>query len=126
MTINQFLNWMKPVDDMDYKICLVDFMIGSMETYVFDHLGETGWKEFTHSVPGGFRDVKSVRLSTTNNDDIVLSLVLSQKRKTPARNVQVFVAIISFLLCTVGRQAFPYWRDNRIQSMCRSQDSVYR
>ena len=25
MTINQFLNWMKPVDDMDYKICLVDF-----------------------------------------------------------------------------------------------------
>lgn len=77
MTINQFLNWMKPVDDMDYKICLVDFMIGSMETYVFDHLGETGWKEFTHSVPGGFRDVKSVRLSTTNNDDIVLSLVLS-------------------------------------------------
>lgn len=42
MTINQFLNWMKPVDDMDYKICLVDFMIGSMETYVFDHLCETG------------------------------------------------------------------------------------
>ena len=54
MTINQFLNWMKPVDDMDYKICLVDFIIGSMETYVFDHLGETGWKEFTHSVPGEF------------------------------------------------------------------------
>ena len=77
MTINQFLNSMKPVDDIDYKICLVDFMIGSMETYTFDHLGETRWKEFTHSVPGGFRDVKSVRLSTTNNDDIVLSLILS-------------------------------------------------
>ena len=30
MTINQFLNSMKPVDDIDYKICLVDFMIGSM------------------------------------------------------------------------------------------------
>ena len=56
---------------------IVDFMIGSMETYTFDHLGETRWKEFTHSVPGGVRDVKSVRLSTTNNDDIVLSLVLS-------------------------------------------------
>ena len=77
MTINQFLNWMKPVDDMDYKICLVDFMIGSMETYVFDHLGETVWRDFTQSVPGGFREVKSIRLSTTNNDDIVLSLVLS-------------------------------------------------
>lgn len=77
MTINQFLNSMKPVDDIDYKICLVDFMIGSMETYMFDHLGETGWKEFSHSVPGGFRDVKSVMVSTTNNDDIVLSLILS-------------------------------------------------
>ena len=77
MTINQLLDSMQPVDDIDYKICLVDFVIGSMETYVFDHLCETGWKEFTQSVPGGFRDVKSVRLSTTNNDDIVMSFVLS-------------------------------------------------
>ena len=77
MTINQLLDSMQPVDDIDYKICLVDFVIGSMETYVFDHLCETRWKEFTQSVPGGFRDVKSVRLSTTNNDDIVMSFVLS-------------------------------------------------
>ena len=77
MTINQLLDSMQPVDDIDYKICLVDFVIGSMETYMFDHLGETGWRDFTQSVLGGFREVKSIRLSTTNNDDIVLSLVLS-------------------------------------------------
>ena len=47
MTINQLLDSMQPVDDIDYKICLVDFVIGSMETYVFDHLCETRWKEFT-------------------------------------------------------------------------------
>lgn len=67
---------MKPIDDIDYKICLVNFMIGSIETYALDHLSETVWREFTQSMPGGFRDVKSIRLSTTN-DDNALSLILS-------------------------------------------------
>ena len=52
-------------------------MIRRMETYAFDHLGEIGWREFSQSIPGGVRDVKFIRLSTTNNDDIVLSLILS-------------------------------------------------
>lgn len=77
MTINQSLNWMKPVDDIDCKICLVNFMIGSTETHAFDHLGETGWRGFTQSIPCVVRDVKSIKLSTTNNNDIALLLILS-------------------------------------------------
>ena len=77
MIINQYFNWMKPIDDIDYKICLVNFMIGSIEAYALDHLGETGWREFIQSIPGGVRDMKFIRLSTTDNDDIALSLILS-------------------------------------------------
>lgn len=60
MTITQFLQTLEPVDDMSYRICIMDFSVGELEKFEYD--GEDNWVEFIESIPGGERDLKKLSL----------------------------------------------------------------
>lgn len=75
MTLKQYLSIMVPVEDIDYKVCIVDFTIGVMETCNFD--SDSNWNEFVESIDGNYREIKSVHLSSTNNDGVVISIALN-------------------------------------------------
>ena len=50
-------------------------MVGIMETY--DNDSDLNWNEFVESIHGNFREIKSVHLSPTNNDDVVIFIALN-------------------------------------------------
>lgn len=76
MTIEQFMSRMKPVEDIRYRVCVVDFMTGTLEAFECER-NDDNWEAFQRSIPGSYREVKEIRLSSTNDDDIVVSIVVS-------------------------------------------------
>ena len=76
MTIEQFMGRMKPVEDIRYRVCVFDFMTGTLEAFECDRNADD-WEPFRRSIPGSYRKIKEIRLSSTNDDDVVVSIVVS-------------------------------------------------
>lgn len=76
MTIEQFMSRMKPVEDIRYRLCIVDFMTGTLEVFECER-NDDNWETFQRSIPGSYREIKEIRLSSTNDDDVVVSIVVS-------------------------------------------------
>ena len=76
MTIEQFMSRMKPVEDIRYRLCIVDFMTGTLEAFECER-NDDDWDTFQRSIPGGYREIKEIRLSSTNDDDVVVSIAVS-------------------------------------------------
>ena len=76
MTIEQFMSRLKPVEDIRYRVCVFDFMTGTLEAFEFER-NDDDWETFQRSIPGSHWEIKEIRLSSTNDDDVVVSIVVS-------------------------------------------------
>lgn len=77
MTIQAFLETLRPVADIRYKVSIVDFMTGSLEAFAYPNDDTADWTAFVQSITDVWREAKEVHLSTANSDDVIISVVVN-------------------------------------------------